>query len=117
MPASISTPSGSRQPWIRDRRDAARTTASLRSGLASGETMIQRWPGAQWSHRRLSCALATIIMTTLLTVMAVDVVPNPASAEPGLPPARTWVTNGRVSTIIHRNGRIYLGGYFNQVGP
>src|SRR5207302_2404299 len=82
-----------------------------------GETMNRNPRRTGRSRRWLSAAVATTMLTTVLTVLAADVLPGPASAEPSATPGRTWVTNGRVSSIVHRNGQIYLGGYFTQVGP
>src|SRR5438067_4387495 len=79
--------------------------------------MTRNQPRRGRSRRWLSGVCASVLLTSVLTVMTVDGVPQPASAAPGATPSRTWVTNGRVSSIVHRNGRIYLGGYFTQVGP
>ena len=73
--------------------------------------------GAEPARRRLTGLLATAMVGAALTVLVPEILPAPVSAEPTNPPARSWVTNGRVSSIVHRNGRIYLGGFFNQVGP
>ena len=72
--------------------------------------MASNQPNRGRSRRWLGGVFASVLLTSVLTVMAVDVVPDPASAAPGATPSRTWVTNGRVSSIVHRNGRIYLGG-------
>jgi trimeric autotransporter adhesin len=40
-----------------------------------------------------------------------------AQAAPGNTPGETWVTNGDVYAVTQANGRIYLGGTFDQVGP
>ena len=72
-------------------------------------------PPARSAVRRLSAALALVLVASLVLVVAPP--PRPAAAQPAGVPQETWVTNGRVKTVISGNGRLYLAGYFTQVGP
>lgn len=65
----------------------------------------------------LSRALVVCLVASAVAVVGIGATPQAARAEPSQTPDRTWVTNGRVSSIVHGNGRIYLGGYFTQVAP
>lgn len=60
---------------------------------------------------------AVFVLLILSLAAALLVVSRPASAMPGSTPDETWVTDGRVSSVLHVGDRIYLGGSFRLVGP
>src|SRR2546423_14989704 len=70
---------------------------------------------ARSAARRVCAALAVALVASLVLVVAPP--PRPAAAQPASVPEQTWVTNGRVKTMVPGNGRLYLAGYFTQVGP
>ena len=70
---------------------------------------VQRFAG------RAPLALVIALVASLVAVAAPP--PRPAGASPADVPSETWVTNGRVKTMIRGGNRLYLGGYFTQVGP
>lgn len=53
----------------------------------------------------------------LLAAISLLALAPPASAAPSSVPDETWVTDGRVNSIVRSGDRIYLGGDFDQVGP
>jgi Big-like domain-containing protein/beta-propeller uncharacterized protein DUF5122 len=64
---------------------------------------------------RLPAVLALVLVASLVLVVVPP--PRPAGAAPSDIPQETSVTNGRVKTMIRVGGRLYLAGYFTQVGP
>lgn len=57
------------------------------------------------------------LLTVALSVLPVFVAVTRAGAAPSVVPTETWVTDGRVYSILRLGERIYLGGSFTQVGP
>ncbi len=61
--------------------------------------------------------------TALLLAVAVAAAAFVLSGHPAeavaadAPDTAAWVTNGDVHAVVHSNGRTYLGGTFDQVGP
>jgi len=65
------------------------------------------------SRRALTALLAVALAATAFVLPG-----QPAQAVAAdVPDTSTWVTNGDVHTVVHANGRTYLGGNFDQVGP
>jgi WD40 repeat protein len=49
--------------------------------------------------------------------VAILLLARPASAAPAGVVDKTWVTDGRVSSVVRAGDRVYLGGSFTLVGP
>jgi hypothetical protein len=63
-------------------------------------------------------ALTTAFLAVALAATAFVLPGHPAQAiAADVPDTTSWVTNGDVHTVIHGNGRTYIGGTFDQVGP
>jgi WD40 repeat protein len=72
------------------------------------------------THRqalRLWLTAASVLLAVSLGAAAVLSLAHPASAAPMDAADRTWVTDGRVSSVLRAGDRIYLGGSFTLVGP
>ena len=65
------------------------------------------------SLRRVWLGAAFIFCFAIVTLY----LSPPVSASPKSVSDKTWVTDGRVSSILRAGDRIYLGGSFNLVGP
>src|SRR5581483_2151908 len=72
-------------------------------------------PARRTFARRVPLALAIAVIASVVAVAASPA--RPAGASPADVPSETWVTNGRVKTVVRGGNRLYLGGYFTQVGP
>ena len=57
------------------------------------------------------------LMVALLAALSLLLWAPPASATPNSAPDETWVTDGRVDSMVQAGGRLYLGGTFRYVGP
>ncbi len=63
-------------------------------------------------------ALTTVLLAVALAATAFVLPGHPAQATAAdMPDTTSWVTNGDVHTVVHGNGRTYIGGTFDQVGP
>src|SRR5205823_8697737 len=70
----------------------------------------QRRASGRGSRRAVFAALVALLVVGWPAI-------GPASADPAGTPQQTWVTNGRVKSMLRIGGRIYLAGAFTQVGP
>jgi trimeric autotransporter adhesin len=60
----------------------------------------------------------TLLLAVALAATAFVLPGHPAEAVAAdTPDTSAWVTNGDVHTVVHANGRTYMGGTFDQVGP
>ena len=79
------------------------------------EPMVQSSTHRQAS--RLWLAMASVLLAASLGAGVVLSLSQPASASSADVADRTWVTDGRVSSVVRAADRIYLGGSFTLVGP
>jgi trimeric autotransporter adhesin len=69
---------------------------------------VRRLPGVK---------LVTLALAFALAVAGLSLSAPAAQAAASDTPGETWITNGDVYAVTQANGRIYLGGTFDQVGP
>jgi trimeric autotransporter adhesin len=72
------------------------------------------------THRQsphLWLAAAFVLLAVTLGAAAILLLARPASAAPAGVADSTWVTDGRVSSVVRAGDRVYLGGSFTLVGP
>jgi trimeric autotransporter adhesin len=65
------------------------------------------------SRRALTALLAVALAATAFVLPGTSA----QAVAADMPDTSAWVTNGDVHTVVQANGRTYLGGLFDQVGP
>jgi hypothetical protein len=66
------------------------------------------------SRRALTSAVLAVAVAATAFVLPGS---SAQATAADMPDTSSWVTNGNVHTVVHGNGRTYIGGTFDQVGP